>query len=73
MVTKQKPKTTFAKVTNRDLGVSEGMPIGCKVTLRGESGGRFPEQGTMAIRERPRCHVLLRPGGQPVLRHQRLH
>ena len=41
MVSKQKPKTTFAKVTNRDLGVREGMPIGCKVTLRGEMADDF--------------------------------
>lgn len=41
MVTKQKPKITTAKVTNRDLGVREGMPIGCMVTLRGEKAEEF--------------------------------
>ena len=41
MVTGQKPKVTQAKVTNRDLGVREGMPIGCKVTLRGDRALHF--------------------------------
>jgi large subunit ribosomal protein L5 len=51
MVAKQKPKTTFAKVTNRDLGVREGMPIGCKVTLRGEMADDFLTRA-LNIRER---------------------
>jgi large subunit ribosomal protein L5 len=51
MVSKQKPKTTFAKVTNRDLGVREGMPIGCKVTLRGELAEDFLNRA-LTIRER---------------------
>jgi large subunit ribosomal protein L5 len=41
MVTGQKPKITIAKITNRDLGVREGMPIGCKVTLRGGRAEEF--------------------------------
>ena len=41
MVTGQKPRVTIAKVTNRDLGVREGMPIGCMVTLRGERAEVF--------------------------------
>jgi large subunit ribosomal protein L5 len=41
MLTKQKPVVTIAKVTNRDLGVRKGMPIGCKVTLRGEAAEEF--------------------------------
>ncbi|MBI0583624.1 MAG: 50S ribosomal protein L5 [Methanomassiliicoccus sp.] len=41
MVTKQKPVITTAKVTNRDLGVRHGMPIGCKVTIRGENANDF--------------------------------
>jgi len=41
MLTKHKPKVTIAKVTNRDLGVREGMPIGCKVTLRGGEAEKF--------------------------------
>ncbi len=41
MVTGQSPKVTHAKVTNRDLGVRTGMPIGAKVTLRGEDAESF--------------------------------
>jgi large subunit ribosomal protein L5 len=41
MVTKHKPMVTHAKITNRDLGVRQGMPIGCKVTLRGEEAEAF--------------------------------
>jgi len=41
MITKHKPVVTHAKVTNRDLGVRQGMPIGCKVTLRGEEADEF--------------------------------
>jgi large subunit ribosomal protein L5 len=50
MVTKQKPVTTIAKVTNRDLGVRTGMPIGCKVTLRGEKAEEFLKRALL-IRE----------------------
>ncbi|MDD1768408.1 MAG: 50S ribosomal protein L5 [Methanomassiliicoccales archaeon] len=41
LLTKQKPVVTTAKITNRDLGVRTGMPIGCKVTLRGEDAEDF--------------------------------
>ncbi len=40
-VTGQKPVTTRAKTTNRDLGLRPGMEIGCKVTMRGESAEEF--------------------------------
>jgi large subunit ribosomal protein L5 len=50
MVTKQKPVTTIAKVTNRDLGVRAGMPIGCKVTLRGARAEEFLKRA-LIIRE----------------------
>ncbi len=36
-----KPMRTFGKVNNRELGVRPGMPIGCKVTLRGEPAEDF--------------------------------
>ena len=35
MLTDQKPVETISKTTNKDLGIRKGMPIGCKVTLRG--------------------------------------
>lgn len=41
MITKQKPVRTHAKVTNKDLGVRFGMPIGVKVTLRGKAAQEF--------------------------------
>jgi large subunit ribosomal protein L5 len=41
MVTGQKSRTTKAKITNRDLGLREGMPIGCMVTLRGKKAEEF--------------------------------
>jgi large subunit ribosomal protein L5 len=50
MVTQQKPVITHAKVTNRDLGVRDGMPIGCKVTMRGEKAKSFLTKA-LTIRE----------------------
>ncbi len=34
LLTNQKPIRTISRTTNRDFGIREGMPIGCKVTLR---------------------------------------
>ena len=50
MVTKQKPVETLSKTVNRDLGIREGMPLGCKVTLRGDAAIDFVKQA-LAIRE----------------------
>jgi large subunit ribosomal protein L5 len=41
MVTGHRSIQTISKTTNRDLGIREGMPIGCKVTLRGEDAEDF--------------------------------
>ncbi len=41
MITGQTPVTTISRTVNRDLGIREGMPIGCKVTLRGEGAEDF--------------------------------
>lgn len=41
LITGRKPVRTVSKTTNRDLGIKEGMPIGCKVTLRGEEAEKF--------------------------------
>ena len=41
MITKHKPVRTHAKITNKDLGVRFGMPIGVKVTLRGKAAQEF--------------------------------
>ena len=50
MVTKQKPVETLSKTVNRDLGIREGMPLGCKVTLRGEEAEAFVKKA-LSIRE----------------------
>lgn len=50
MVTKQTPVVTTAKVTNRDLGVRFGMPIGCKVTMRGAKAQEFLQKA-LSIRD----------------------
>jgi large subunit ribosomal protein L5 len=36
LLTHRKPIRTIARTTNKDLGIRKGMPIGCKVTLRGK-------------------------------------
>ena len=50
MVTGQKPIQTISKTVNRDLGIREGMPLGCKVTLRGEVATDFIKRA-LIIRE----------------------
>ncbi|MEA3190653.1 MAG: large subunit ribosomal protein [Thermoplasmata archaeon] len=40
-LTGAKPVRTLGKENNRELGVRPGAPIGCKVTLRGESAESF--------------------------------
>jgi len=41
MVTGQKSVQTISKTINRDLAIRKGMPLGCKVTLRGENATEF--------------------------------
>ena len=50
MVTGQKPIETISKTVNRDLGIRQGMPLGCKVTLRGETACDFVKKA-LVIRE----------------------
>jgi len=40
-ITGNKPIQTLSKTTNKDLGIREMMPIGCKVTLRGKKADEF--------------------------------
>jgi len=47
-ITKQKPIQTLSKTTNKDLGMRKGMPIGCKVTLRGKKARTFLEEAFSA-------------------------
>ncbi len=51
MVTGQKSVETISKTVNRDLGIRKGMPLGCKVTLRGEVAEDFIRKA-LSIRER---------------------
>ncbi len=41
MVTGQDSVQTMSGTINRDLGIRKGMPLGCKVTLRGEDANEF--------------------------------
>ena len=41
MLTNRKSVRTISRTTNKDLGLREGMPIGCKVTLRGAEAEDF--------------------------------
>ena len=50
MVTGQKSVQTMSKTVNRDLGIRVGMPLGCKVTLRGENADKFLRRA-LSIRE----------------------
>jgi len=41
LVTRQKPGQTLSKQTIRDWGIRRGMPLGARVTLRGERAEEF--------------------------------
>ncbi len=41
LITGRKPIRTLSKTTNKDLGIRQDMPLGCKVTLRGEDTIKF--------------------------------
>lgn len=40
-ITNHKPVKTISRTTNKDWSIREGMPLGCKVTLRGEEARNF--------------------------------
>ncbi len=50
MVSGQKPIQTLSKTVNRDLGIRQGMPLGCKVTLRGDAAASLVKRA-LVIRE----------------------
>jgi large subunit ribosomal protein L5 len=50
MVTGQKSVQTISRTINRDLAIRKGMPLGCKVTLRGDPAEDFLEKA-LEIRE----------------------
>jgi large subunit ribosomal protein L5 len=43
-ITHQKTVQTLSKIHNKDFGTRKRMPIGCKVTLRGERASTFFKQ-----------------------------
>ncbi len=47
-LTGRKPSRAYAKSTNRDFGIRKGMPIGCKVTLRGKDAHEFLQRAVKA-------------------------
>lgn len=49
-ITGQTSVQTISKTINRDLGIRKGMPLGCKVTLRGERAEVFLRKA-LKIRE----------------------
>jgi large subunit ribosomal protein L5 len=51
MVTGQRSVQTISKTINRDLAIRKGMPLGCKVTLRGGNAEEFLNKA-LDIRER---------------------
>jgi len=40
-ITGRKSVQALSKTTNKDWGIRKGMPIGCRVTLRGKDADRF--------------------------------
>jgi large subunit ribosomal protein L5 len=40
-LTGQKPIQTLSRTTNKDWGIREQMPLGCKITLRGKKATEF--------------------------------
>lgn len=47
-LTGKKPARAYAKGTNRDFGIRKGMPMGCKVTLRGKDAYEFLQRAIKA-------------------------
>ena len=50
MVTGHKSVQTASRTINRDWGIRKGMPLGCKVTLRGDDATEFLKKA-LPIRE----------------------
>jgi large subunit ribosomal protein L5 len=62
MLTGQTPMVTISRTTNRDLGIREGMPIGCKVTLRHDKAMEFLKRA-LWIRENRMAEYSFDPEG----------
>jgi len=57
------PTRTLSKSTNRDLGIRLGMPIGCKVTLRGEPALEFIKKSLWVRENRLPNYCFSKTGG----------
>ncbi|MCU0798078.1 MAG: 50S ribosomal protein L5 [Candidatus Thermoplasmatota archaeon] len=50
LLTGRKTTQTLSRSTNKDLGIRDGMPIGCKVTLRKQEAVEFLKRA-LAVRD----------------------
>lgn len=57
------PVRTLSRTTNRDLGLRKGMPIGCKVTLRGENAHRVLKNALWVRESRLPAYCFSATGG----------
>ncbi|MBW1742742.1 MAG: 50S ribosomal protein L5 [Deltaproteobacteria bacterium] len=62
LLTHHKPVRTISKTTNKDLGLRLEMPIGCKVTLRGQDAKDFLKKAFW-IKENRIAHYSFDPEG----------
>ena len=58
-----KPTRTLSKSTNRDLGIRLGMPIGCKVTLRGKAADKIIKESLWVRENRLPAYCFSKTGG----------
>ena len=52
-----------SKSTNRDLGIRLGMPIGCKVTLRGKAADKIIKESLWVRENRLPAYCFSKTGG----------
>ena len=57
------PVRTLSRTQNRDLGLRKGMPIGCKVTLRGENAHRVLKSALWVRENRLPAYCFSAAGG----------
>ena len=58
-----KPVRTLSRTTNRDLGIRLGMPIGCKVTLRGPAAEKLLKDSLWVRENRLPTYCFSNTGG----------
>ena len=58
-----KPVRTLSRTTNRDLGIRLGMPIGCKVTLRGAAAEKLLKDSLWVRENRLPTYCFSNTGG----------